>query len=279
MAEEVELSRTPPGTRKQVERAENVQVLVAIAVLSGYLTILTDPEAPFQSFSFVINVLAFVALFFLVGKLVTLSVRPFYEHTWLREADRKVLPGTFVVMFVVTFAVILPSVIPLPGIDSDRLIQTISQAIPGPLEAADIYIGVCAIVSLLVACQYASWTAETMYDLETAAPNVRISFTSGSRGQTFPLTLKNPYDEEIPPEDVRIDVEATSGVNVDIPQAKSLGQGIWRPRLAVPANDRMNVQIQITQSEDAEDISDESVEVVTKYLGRTQQKHVVELEG
>jgi hypothetical protein len=279
MAEEVELSRTSPGTRKQVERAENVQVLVAIAVLSGYLTILTDPEAPFQSFSFVINVLAFVALLFLVGKLVTLSVRPFYEHTWLRRADRKVLPGTFVVMFVVTVAVILPSVIPLPGIDFDGLIQSISQAIPGPVEATDIYIGLWAIVSLLVARQYASWTAKTMSDLETAAPNVRISFTSGSRGQTFPLTLKNPYDEEIPPEDVRIEVESTSGVGVDIPQAKSLGEGIWRPRLAVPANDRMNVQIQITRSEDAEDISDESVEVVIKYLGRTQQKHVVELEG
>jgi|GEM_PF-5371416 len=279
MAEEVELSRTSPGTRKQVERAENVQVLVAIAVLSGYLTILTGPDAPFQSFSFAINVLAFVALLFLVGKLVTLSVRPFYEHTWLRAADRKLLPGTFVVMFVVTFAVILPSVIPLPGIDFDGLIQPISQAIPGPLEAADIYIGLWAILSLLVARQYASWTAETMSDLETAAPNVRISFTSGSRGQTFPLTLKNPYDEEIPPEDVRIEVEATSGVDVTIPQAKSLGEGIWRPRLAVPANDRMNVQIQITRSEGAEDISDESVEVVTKYLGRTQQKHVVELEG
>lgn len=279
MAEEVELSRTSPEMRKQVERAENVQVLVAIAVLSGYLTILTDSNAPFQSFSFVIDVLAFVALMFLVGKLVTLSVRPFYEHSWLRKADRKALPGIFVVMFVLAFAVILPSVVPLPGINLDGVIQTILQVLSGPLEGADIYIGVWAILSLLGARQYAVWTAETMSDLETAAPNVRISFTSGSRGQTFPLELKNPYDEEIPPEDVRIEVEATSGVDVDIPQAKSLGEGIWRPRLAIPANERMNVRIQITRSEAAEDISEESVEVVTKYLGRTQQRHVVELEG
>lgn len=279
MAEEVELSRTSPGTRRQIERAENVQVLVAIAILSGYLTVLTNSNSPLQSFSFVINLLAFVAVVFLVGKLVTLSVRPFYEHSWLREADRKVLPGTFVVMFVVSFAVILPSLITIPGFDFDGLIRTISQAIPGPLEAADIYILVWAIVSILVAAQYASWTAETMSDLETAAPNVRISFTSGSQGQTFPLSIKNPYDEEIPPEDVRIEIETTSGVNVDIPLAKNLGEGVWRPRLAVPANDRMDIQIQITRSEDAEDISDELVEVVTKYLGRTQQKHVVELEG
>lgn len=279
MAEEVELSRTSPGTRKQVERAENVQVLVAIAILSGYLTILTDSDTLFQSFSFVIDVLAFVTLLFLVGKLVTLSVRPFYEHTWLREADRKALPGTFVIMFVITFAVILPSVVPLPGVDFGGVIQTLSRVIPGPLEAADIYIGIWAIVSLLVARQYASWTTETMSDLETATPNVPISFTSGSRGQTFPLTLKNPYDEEILPEDVRIEVEATSGVDVNISQAESLGEGIWQPRLAVPANGRMNIRIQITRSEDADEISEESVEVVTKYLGRTQQKHIVELEG
>jgi hypothetical protein len=279
MAEEVELSRTSPETREQVERAENIQTLVAIAILSGYLTILTGGNAPFQSFSFAIKILAFVALLFLVGKLITLSVRPFYEHAWLRTADRKALPGIFVVMFVVTFAVILPSVIPLPGIDSDGFIQLISQILPDPLEAADIYIILCTTVSIVFAFQYASWTAETMSDLETAAPNVRISFTSGSRGQTFPLKLKNPDDKEIPPEDVRIEVEATSGVDVDIPQAKSLGEGIWRPRLAVPADDRMNVPIQINRSEDAEGISDESVEVVIKYLGRTQQKHVVELEG
>lgn len=279
MAEEVELSRTSPETREQVERAENVQTLVAIAILSGYLTILTGGNAPFQSFSFTIKILAFVALLFLVGKLITLSVRPFYEHTWLRAADRKALPGIFVVMFVVTFAVILPSVIPFPGIDSDGFIELISQIIPDPFEAVDIYIFFWATLSLVAASRYASWTAETMSDLETAAPNVRISFTSGPRGQTFPLGLKNPYDERIPPKDIRIEIEATSGVDVSIPQAKSLGDSIWRPRLAVPADDRMIVQIQITRSEDAENISDESVEVVVKYLGRTQQKHVVELEG
>lgn len=279
MAEEVELSRTSPSTRKQIERAENVQVLVAIAVLSGYLTILTGSDTPFSSFSFALNVLAFVALLFLAGKLVTLTLRPFYEHDWLRAADRKVLPGSFVVIFVISFAIILPSVVPPIGIDFGSLIQPISQAIPDPLKAADIYIIAWAIVSILVGRQYASWTAKTMSDLETATPNVRLTFTSGSRGQTFPLTLKNPYEEEIPPDDVRIEVEPTAGVDVDIPQAKQLGDYTWRPRLAIPPNERMEVKIQITRSEEAEDISEESVEVVTKYLGRVQQKHIVELEG
>lgn len=279
MAEEVELTRTSPEIREQVERAENVQVVVAIAVLSGYLTILTEPDAPFQRFSFTVNVLAFVALLFLVGKLITLTLRPFYEHGWLREADRKVLPGMFVVIFAITFAIILPSAIPLPEFDYNRIIQWISQVIPGPLKATDIYILIWAIVSILVGWQYASWTAETMSQIETAAPNVRITFTSGERGETFPLTLKNPYDTEIPPEDISIDMVPSSGVSVDIPQAKKLDENVWRPRLAIPANDRLKVDIQIKRSEEAEDISDESIEIITKYLGRVQRRHVVELEG
>lgn len=274
MAEEVELSRTP--SIKQVERAENVQVLVAIAVLSGYLTIRMGSDASFHSFFFfIINILSFIALLFLAGKLVTLSVRPFYEHAWLRKADRKVLPGIFVVMFIITFAVVLPLLILLP--DIGRLIQLISQSVLGRFQA--IYTLLWSVVSLLVAYQYASLTAKTMSDLETAAPNVRISFTSGSRGQTFPLTLKNPYNEKIDPEDIQIEIETTSGVDIDIPQAKSLGEGIWQPRLAIPPNDRMNIQIQITRPENADNISNESVEVVIKYLERIQQKHVVELEG
>lgn len=279
MAEEVELSRTPPGTRERVERAENVQVLVAIAILSGYLTTFTGGETPFQSFSHIIDVLALVALLFLIGKLVTLSVRPFYEHDWLRKADRKILPGAFVIIFVVTFAILLPSILPLKWLDLEGAIESISEALPGPLGLTDIYILPWAIVSILVARQYALWTAETMSDLETAAPNVRISFTSGSRGQTFPLTLKNSYNEQIPAEDVRIEAKPTPGVDVEIPQAKTLAENTWRPRLSIPANDRLNIKVKITRSDDAKDISERSVELVVKYLGRIQQRHVVELEG
>lgn len=279
MVEEVRLSRTSSETKGQVERAENVQVLVAIAVLSGYLSNFTSYNAPFQSFSFVIRLLALGAFLFLVGKLLTLTVRPFYEHAWLRKIDRKVLPVLFTLVFAITAAVIIPSIILPTDIEVGKTIQEFFQLTLGPLKTVDIYICVCAIASLAFGHQYALWIAKTMSELETTAPDVPISFTSGSQGETFPLELRNPYNNEIPPEDIRIEIESTSGVDVKINQAKSLGEGIWRPRLAVPSNSRMNIKIQITRSEEAEQISDESVKITTKYLNRTKNTNIVELSG
>lgn len=279
MTDEVELTRPSPDTRKQIERAENVQVVVAVAVLSGYLTILTEDDSLFESFSLAIDILAFAAVLFLAGKLLTLTVRPFYQHNYLAVIDQKILPWMFVFIFLITFAVIIPAVIPLPDFDFDALIDRISQIIPGGVGAADIYILFWALVSVLIGWQYASWTSKTMSELETAAPDVRFTFSSGKGGQTFPLTLKNPYDNEISPEDIRIKVEPSAGVEVDVPQAKELGANVWRPRMAIPADSRMNMHFQITRSDDKSEISEESVEITTEYLGRVQQRHIVELEG
>lgn len=279
MSEGVKLTRPSPDLRKQIERAENVQVVVAVAVLSGYLTILTEDDSLFDSFSAAIDILAFVALVFLAGKLFTLTLRPFFQHNYLAFIDQKILPGMFAFIFLITFAVILPTVLPFPDVDFDVLIDRLSQIIPSPLEAADIYIFIWAVVSLIIGWRYASLTSETMSELETAAPDVRLTFSSGERGQTFPLTLKNPYDEEIPPEDIRIEVEPSSGVEVDVPQAENISTNVWRPRLQIPADSRMNVNFKITRSDDAEEISEESIEITTKYLGRVQQRNIVELEG
>lgn len=279
MSDEVELTRTSGRMTHQVERAENVQVLVAIAILSGYISLPESPDALFNSFSFALNVLAFVSLLFLGGKLITLTVRPVYSHQLLKKLDRKILPGFFVFIFLMAFGVILPSVIPISGQNIASFAQELSMGFPWGFDASDTYILIWALASIPFGYLYVSKTANKMSDLETVAPDVRLSFTSGSRGETFSFDLKNPHDEKIPPEDIRIELNPSPGVDVDIPDAKHLEERIWRPRLAVPANSRLGISVQITRSDESSEISDEHVEIITKYQGQTKRKQTVDLEG
>lgn len=281
MGNEVELTREPSTTQDQIERAENVQVLVALGVISGYLSIKSGRFPSFKPFMSTADAVSVISFLFLTGKLITLTFRPYRDHWILQKADRKWLPGAFVIAFVVSFATIPPTILPLPAVDFQRVILKMPEYVPSlfALTIADAYIVVWAILSILIGWRYATWTDRTMAELETAVPNVQVSFTSGSRGRTFPLTLKNPYDEEIPARDIQIAVSPSSGVEVDIPQAKKIDDNTWRPRLAIPPREPLQIRVKITRKEGKTEIDDESVEIETSYLGRPQKRHTVDLEG
>lgn len=280
MSSTIELRSDRGEIRDQIERAENVQVLVAIAILSGYLTLNTNETTLISSFETVVDILAFSALVFLFGKLLTLTVRPFKDHKVLREADRKVFPGIFLLTFSVTFAVIVYTIMPIPNFLANFSLQwDIPKIGAGKVQPADIYIILWSLLSAKAALTYKSWTSERMSVIETTAPTVTISFTSGSRGETFPLTLENPNSESVSPEDIRLEITPSSGVEVDIPEAKELGENTWRPRLAIPGNERLEMKINITRSDEADDVSEEEVKIETFFRGKLQRKHIVELEG
>jgi len=203
--------------RKRLARVERIQIAIAVAVLTGYLTLQTSqqflfsgpPTAcfPDSGFHCAVSFQALYASAFLLTKLTTMTIRPVldshkYENE-LQQLDDYVLPLAYLPF-------LLGSVISGVGLLWMRNFQL-------PFFIV-IYITVEAVLLYTVGRWYATQYSDTMAQIRSSSTDSTVTVTGGPSGSSTFFKIENTSDSVLSEGEVRFIVDSDNA-SVDIEQA------------------------------------------------------------
>lgn len=260
----------------ELRRAENFQLAITTVILSTYVSLSTsDTQIVIWDIdiAFPVSMAAFI---FLIGKLGVSTLRPYYDHIWMKRVDFVLLPFFFAISFLAAISVLLLSLISLPDISllagiAERSISIFKQP---------IFMWLYILVILVTSVLYAWRTGTTMSVIRSGVPEIQTTFTSGESESSLPLRIENPASDSVSPQELEIEIHATEGVSVTVDGAHQIDEHIWQPLVPInPDGGAMNLDLQFTRSESVTEISEEEVTVEVRLIDDVQQRHAIKLKG
>jgi hypothetical protein len=278
MAVDIDLNTDSETTRSQIRRAENVQVAVAVAVVGGSLTLYTSHDLLGTIDPIFTAILSIISSLFLIGKVATLSLRPYIDWEVLDQFDQFVLPLSFTILFgpsaIVTIVVIISRF--APAYDGVIGIESLLELLTSFPNVAII---VTAIVSIVGGVLYARKTSQTMSEIQSGVPNTVNVTSSGVSNDDFEIRLNNRSDHEITPEAVEIAIESTAGLDIDVNHAEEIRDDVYQLLRPIPAETPVTVSMNVTRSESSDSISERAFDVVVRHQGNERGRHHVTFTG
>jgi hypothetical protein len=260
----------------ELRRAENFQLAITTVILSAYISLSTSDEQIVIGDVDILFPVSMAAFIFLIGKLGVSTLRPYYDHLWIKRIDFVFLPFFFAISFLAAISVFLLSLISLPDISSlVRIAERTAIIFKRP-----IFIGLYVLVLLVTSVWYAWKIGTKMSVIRSGVPEIQTTFTSGESESSLPLRIENPTSNSVSPQDLEIEIHATEGVSVTVDGARKVNEHIWQPLVPInPDGGAMNLDLQFTRSELATEISEEQVTVEVRLKDDVQQRHAIQLTG
>ncbi|MDZ5810356.1 hypothetical protein U4E84_03180 [Halorubrum sp. AD140] len=264
-----------PG-EDELRRAENFQLAITTVILSTYISLVTSDSQIIIGNSDLLFAVSLAAFVFLTGKLGVSTLRPYYDNLWMRRFDFVFLPFFFAVSFLAAISVFLLSLVSLPDtVFLVEIAERITDFFKGP-----IFMGLYILILLVTSVWYAWRTGKKMSVIKSGVPEIQATFTSGESGSSLPLRVENPTSNLISPGDLKVEIHTSEGVSLTVDGARKVDDHIWEPFVPLnPDGGAMNLDLQFTRSESANEISDEHVTVEVRLKNDVQQRHAIRLTG
>lgn len=262
---------------EEVERAENFQITVAIAVITAFFTTSAGSDTVFSNAEQALGVLSIISILYLGVKLFLIVSRPFYSHLFLDAIDYIVIPFLFAITLSSAVGVILANIIAIPSVQNTTILGIIfkkAHSLTDNTTTKVIYL----LLTFVLGIGYA-WNLGKMSILQSRVPEIEFTFPSGNSGDDLPITIKNPTDSIIRSDKIQISVSSTEGVDAKITDGKKLSEGVYEPRLPIQPNSRIQLNLNISRSDKKEEIDNEEVRILVESENRFQKKHKINLYG
>jgi len=235
--------------RSEITRVQRAHLIVAIGVVSAFATLYTPPEGPFQFNVFwasqePIYALLLHAVLFMIyipTHLYTITVWTLPTEAKLDKIHDLVLPfaNLFLLMGSLPLVLLLILKVDLPSfsISTQQIFsypsglaplltvlfdQSISESVylssNSLLTVAATpvtYILIEIIVFAYPAYRYARAFEKNMSKIQTGSKSRRLSLGTGSSGDSARVTITNSNDQEVPGQDIKLEIETPRGVVVD----------------------------------------------------------------
>lgn len=258
----IELSNKP--TEDEISRIENIQMVIAAALISAYFTTATGSQSPFEGAELHLQILSIFSLFFLIAKIITVTIRPFSEFSIIDFFDRLFLPFTFMSSLLIGVVVIGLSIIEIEPVD----------LVPIGVHAET---GLALIVIVVVSALYGWWVNRNMASLGTSMPEHSLTVESGPAGSTLPLTLKNNTGKTLSPKEIILIVNSPDGVDVNIESARELEDDVWHPLVPLPDDSESQIGVNFSRAAGKNEVTNEEVKISVNLNGETQEIHTAKL--
>lgn len=292
--DETDQRQTP--SLSQVRRAENIQIVVATGVLSGYITLSTKNMLPRGVIGAWMNIFALFSLIFLGIKLTVITInthttsvslgdfpsimQPVVER-WpslpfsLVDIDRIMLPVIYIFSF---WGIVL---LYMGDLLYNKVASIVDVNILGLFSNLDLsyaYIAATILVLLVAAVRFAVAYNATMTQLKTASTGGDILLASGRSGSEAEIQLRNPSTEQaISADNISMVVNKPTGVSVDIGHSRIVDESNneWRPIRDIPPGRTMNMSLTFTR-ERGSDANPSEITVTTRFKDEYEQVEVFE---
>lgn len=275
-------------------RVENVQVAVAVGIISAYIAALNRDVPHIDTRSQIPTAIAGLSLFFLLTKSAVISMRPVLLrngenedsgiHIFSAKIDEELLPILYgALMFgvvVVGVLAILPPVVDFLTIITHSItaVNGLLRHLSVRLSSVERFIGF-ALLAIITGLLYGQRYSDNMSTINTSAPSRTVPYTGGPEGGEFHLQINNPLKEFINKEDISIVILPPEDVDISVRYAEQVAKNVWQPRIGIEPQGQIELTIEISGEGAKDELSEDVIEILTRSGGEVQQRHEITVEG
>lgn len=250
-------------SRQEIQRAENIHILVALGVLSAFVALSTTREVALPTLTcvFYSNELtcilffhALLSLLFIPLKLATITVLPFYSPKWVRNIDHKYLPMLHVFIFMGS----LPALVILAA----GYNPTHPYLVLG-------YFAIEGIVLIIPAVIYGLKFQKKVSDLNTTATDREVIVAGSGSGDAAELHVENPTEDRIAKDEIRFTVDSPPGLTVRIGQCTPTNDSEteFKPKTGLEPGEPSILPVEIWREDTSPGISQSEIRITTTVDG------------
>lgn len=260
--------------RRKFARIERVQIAVALAILTGYLSlnaanIISFPNELRQGiklldFELISLVQAIFAGMFLFVKTLTMTVRPIWDPSPIKWIDTVALTAIYIPLLICSSGAVL-GVITYPQVQI-------------PWGTA-IYITIEAVLLLTVGCWYAQRYKTTMEELFTRTPDELVTATRGPRQEVTGFYFENTTEEPIKEGDLKFKVIPPKEISVELGQCypEKGSENIWIYASDLDVGDERRIPVHLDATNRDGKLKRDSMEISTIIGGESVNTDIIEI--
>lgn len=263
--------------RDRIARVERIQLAVALAVMTGYLTIYTYSGVKFagsartcltgpSGFHCAASLQALYAGTFLTIKLTTMSIRPVYsgKHECIRLIDDYVLTASYIPL--VPFSLLAGYGV-LTAPEWEFMLFT------------EIYMGVELVLIYALGTSYARDYKSTMDQLRTSTTSNTVSIASNSHDDITRMNITNDTGDILSEGEIRFIVDSPSDIETRLEQTYPVDGDTLVYAHDLGPESSINIPVHVGMNETESNLEEESIHIYVQIDGNIEAEEIIGVYG